>query len=81
MAEGETTLSYSQAVARLEEILKLLDEGKVDIDELSKLVEEAADLVSLCRQKLKAAEIQVQRITERLEREGMEPPAEEEPPF
>ncbi len=83
-------LSYSQAVARLEEILERIEKGQVDIDELSSLVAEAAELVSLCRAKLTQAEMQVKRITERLEREEApsagEPPAEpdageEEAPF
>lgn len=80
-AQGE--LSYSRAVARLEEILERIEKGEVDIDELSSLVEEAAELVSLCRRKLTQAEMQVKRITERLEREeGPAPGAGgEEVPF
>ncbi len=61
--------SYGEAAARLEEILAKIEEGQVDIDELSGLVKEAATLVSLCRDKIHAAEIQVQTITEQLERE------------
>ena len=61
--------SYSEAAARLEEILKTIEEGEVDIDELSGLVKEAAELVTLCRGKIHAAEVQVKTITEQLERE------------
>lgn len=71
-------LSYSQAVKRLEEILERIERGEADIDELSDLVAEAAELVSVCRRKLTQAEMQVKRITERLERE--EAPAEGPPP-
>lgn len=67
--EEKADLSYSQAVSRLEEILERIERGEVDIDELSAMVEEAAELVSLCRKKLTEAEMQVKRITERLERE------------
>lgn len=70
--------SYAQAVKRLDEILEQIEKGEVDIDELSALVEEAADLVTLCRRKLTQAEMQVKRITERLEREVEE--AEDEAP-
>jgi exodeoxyribonuclease VII small subunit len=45
----------------------------VDVDELSGLVREAAELVTLCRRKIQAAEIQVKTITEQLEREGPAP--------
>jgi exodeoxyribonuclease VII small subunit len=69
--------SYGQAAERLEEILEKIEEGQVDIDELSGLVEEAAGLVTLCRKKIHAAEVQVKTITEQLERETPESPADE----
>jgi exodeoxyribonuclease VII small subunit len=62
--------SYGEAATRLEEILAKIEEGQVDIDELSGLVKEAAELVTLCRNKIHAAEAQVQTITEQLERES-----------
>ncbi len=68
-------LTYGAAAARLEEILQTIEEGQVDIDELSGLVKEAASLVTLCRGKIQAAEVQVKTITEQLEREA---PATEE---
>ena len=68
-------LTYGAAAARLEEILQTIEEGQVDIDELSGLVKEAASLVTLCRGKIQAAEAQVKTITEQLEREA---PATEE---
>ena len=77
--EQGTELSYTQAVKRLDEILERIERGEVDIDELSALVEEAANLLSLCRKKLTQAEMQVKRITERLERETAEAPSEEAP--
>jgi exodeoxyribonuclease VII small subunit len=71
-------LSYAQAAARLDEILEKIERGEVDIDELSQLVAEAADLVTLLRKKITAAEMQIKTITERLEREEALP--EEEGP-
>ena len=68
-AKGAKEVSYGEAAARLEEILGRIEEGKVDIDELSGLVAEAAGLVALCRGKIHAAEIQVKTITEQLERD------------
>lgn len=62
--------SYGDAAARLEEILGRIEDGEVDIDELSGLVEEAAVLVTLCRDKIHAADLKVKTITEQLEREG-----------
>jgi len=68
--------TYGEAAARLEEILAKIEEGQVDIDELSGLVQEAAELVTLCRSKIHAAEVQVQTITEQLERETPGPEAD-----
>ena len=61
--------TYGEAATRLEEILQKIEEGQVDIDELSGLVQEAATLVALCRSKIHAAEVQVKTITEQLERD------------
>jgi exodeoxyribonuclease VII small subunit len=68
-AKAGKEMSYGEAAARLEEILRKIEEGKVDIDELSGLVAEAAGLVALCRQKIHAADVQVKTITEQLERD------------
>lgn len=66
--------SYGEAAARLDEILSHIEEGDVDVDQLSGLVREAAGLVTLCRDKILAAQLQVRTITEQLERdEGREP--------
>ncbi len=72
MAKADKTKApgYGEAAARLEEILTKIEEGQVDIDELSGLVREAAELVTLCRNKIHAAEVQVQTITEQLERDA-----------
>jgi exodeoxyribonuclease VII small subunit len=67
-ATGEPT--YGQAAERLEQILARIEDGQVDIDELSGLVEEAARLVTLCREKIRSAELKVRTITEQLERES-----------
>jgi exodeoxyribonuclease VII small subunit len=71
-AKEKKAPSYSEAALRLEEILTKIEEGQVDIDELSGLVEEAAALVQLCRGKIQAAEIQVKTITEQLQRDAPE---------
>ncbi|MCS7240356.1 MAG: exodeoxyribonuclease VII small subunit [Candidatus Bipolaricaulota bacterium] len=83
MKDG-TEPTYSEAAARLDGILEKIERGDVDIDELSQLVAEAADLVTLLRKKITAAEMQIKTITERLEREEIPPEGkqpEEEVPF
>jgi len=62
-------VSYTKAVERLDAILERIESGEADIDELSGLVEEAAQLLELCRDKIAHAEMQVKTITQRLEAE------------
>ena len=69
-SKGVKEPSYGEAAARLEEILRKIEEGEVDIDELSGLVGEAAGLLTLCRGKIHAAEVKVKTITEQLERDA-----------
>lgn len=56
--------NYSESMQRLELILAQLEEGKLSIDELSKLVKEAAELVKVCRAKLKNTEEEIQKAFE-----------------
>ena len=69
MTKKKDTPTYGKAAERLEEILQKIEEGQVDIDELSGLVAEAAGLITLCRDKIQSAETQVKTITEQLERD------------
>jgi exodeoxyribonuclease VII small subunit len=52
--------NYTDAMTRLEIILSQLEEGNKSVDELSALVKEAAELVKLCRTKLKSTESDIQ---------------------
>ncbi len=53
-------LNYTAAMSRLDIILSQLEEGNKSVDELSDLVKEAAELVKLCRTKLKTTEADIQ---------------------
>ena len=59
-------LSYSEASARLEDILRDIESGDADVDELSARVEEAAGLIQLCREKLSRTELKVKKVVEAL---------------
>ncbi len=67
MSDNPETPSYSSASTRLEEILVAIERGDADIDELAALVQEAAGLVTLCRDKILAAQLQVETISATLE--------------
>ena len=73
-------MTYGQAAERLDDILRSIEGGQADIDELSKLVDEAAGLVTLCRDKIEAAEVQVTKIAADLTREAPPAPVEQDAP-
>jgi exodeoxyribonuclease VII small subunit len=54
--ENNQTNSYDQALARIEEIVQLLEQENKSIDELSSLVKEASSLIKNCKLKLKMTE-------------------------
>lgn len=53
---------YADAVAELEEILAQLDGDDVDVDHLAAQVRRAATLITLCRDRLTSARLEVTRI-------------------
>ena len=59
---GNTT--YSDAMARLEEIMGKIQGGRVDIDQLTGLLKEAQELVKFCREKLYKVDEEIKALTE-----------------
>ena len=55
-------LGYAEAVAELEEILELLERDDVDVDQLSTLVQRAATLIELCRERIGAAKLRIEEV-------------------
>ena len=55
----EETRSFEEALARLEEIVHLLENGKNGLDESLSAFEEGIGLVKLCNEKLAKAEQRV----------------------
>lgn len=60
-------ISYSQAKKELEEIVTSIESGKLDIDALTNSVKRAAELISLCKQKLTKTDKELQKILEEIE--------------
>lgn len=56
--------TYTEAMNRIETILLQLEDGNKSVDELSTLVNEAAELVKLCKTKLKTTEADIQAAFE-----------------
>ena len=56
--------TYSDAMARLEEIIGKIQGGRVDIDQLAGLLKEAQELVKFCRDKIYKVDEEIKSLTE-----------------
>ncbi|EPR69108.1 exodeoxyribonuclease VII small subunit [Cyclobacterium qasimii] len=50
MKSKKDNLSYDEAISRLDHLVKQLEEGEQGMDDLTKMVKEASDLVKVCKQ-------------------------------
>jgi exodeoxyribonuclease VII small subunit len=64
MAKKE--IGFNEALKGIEDILKNIEEGEPDIDRLSEDVKKAADLIKICRKKLRETEAEINGIIEDL---------------
>lgn len=55
-------MKYEEAMKRLEEIVLLIEENKLDIDKTTDSLKEAQELIKFCREKLYATDLEVQKI-------------------
>jgi exodeoxyribonuclease VII small subunit len=53
------SISYSDAVEEINEILSKIENGDPDVDELTGLVNRALDLIKQCQQKLRVTEMKI----------------------
>lgn len=77
---SEIDLSYAEAYAELEQIVKDIEDSEVDVDQLASRVKRGAVLIAYCKAKLKGAEGDLAKALEAL-RETEEPLAQEQPLF
>ncbi len=57
-------MTYEEATAQIEQIVARLRNNEISIDELSKEVKRATELITLCRERLLRAEGEIQKILE-----------------
>ena len=60
-------MTYDEALSELKSILQQLQEGKVPMEEMSLKVKRAAELVQFCKEKLRGAEEEVERLLKEIE--------------
>lgn len=61
--------NYTEAIARLDEILEQIDQNQVPLDELAARVEEASELLKYCKDVLTKTEAKVSGVLEELEKD------------
>jgi exodeoxyribonuclease VII small subunit len=54
--------SFNEAVVKIEEILRNIESGELDVDKLSVEVKNASELIKQCQKKLKETEDEINSI-------------------
>ena len=54
--------TFSQAMERLEKIVRQIDNNELEIDVLAEKIKEANDIISFCTEKLKKADLEVEKL-------------------
>lgn len=62
-------LTYTEAYEELRKIVSDLEDGEIQVDELSDKVKRASELIRFCKAKLKSTEFDVDQILKDLENE------------
>lgn len=75
--QESAAIGFSDALAELESILERIDSEEVDVDRLAAELRRAAELLELCREKIRAADLEVTQIVQRLEEVGEAEPEPE----
>lgn len=61
--DDQDELGYADAVAELDRILRELEGSDVDVDRLADRVARAAALITLCRERITKAQVEITRVT------------------
>lgn len=63
----QSDIGYADAMAELESILDDLEDDDLDVDVLASRVERASALITLCRDRIGAARVQVEKVVASLD--------------
>lgn len=58
-----TELTFDAALARLDEVVRRLEDGSVELEEAIRLFEEGTAYVARCRERLTAAQARIEELT------------------
>lgn len=59
--------NYNDAVKEIEEILAKIENGELDVDDLTENVKRVAELIKLCKEKLHKTDEEIQKILQSIE--------------
>lgn len=62
----EPSVTFNEALTELEAILERIESDDVDLDRLATELSRAAELLEVCRAKIRKAELEVSHIVEKL---------------
>ena len=69
MSKQAENSSYEAAFTELQELISDIENGEISVDQLSEKVKRASVLIQFCKDKLRATELDVEKILEDLKRE------------
>lgn len=61
--DDTTPPGYADALRELDAILRELEGSDVDVDRLAERVARASELITVCRDKISTAELQIRQVT------------------
>ena len=67
MNMSKQNVSYKEAITEIDEILKQLENNELDVDELSEKVKRVSQLVTLCKDKLRNTEEEIDKILKEMD--------------
>jgi len=67
MVSKEKEIKYGDAIKELDSILERLQAGEIDIDDLSKEVKRAVELIKLCKSKIERTELEIKDVMKEFE--------------
>ncbi|MCK5823418.1 MAG: exodeoxyribonuclease VII small subunit [Bacteroidales bacterium] len=65
MAKKE--ISYSDAISEIEEIVNIIENGELNVDEISEKIKRVSLLIKSCQKKLHETQVEIEKILEKID--------------
>jgi len=62
-------IKYGEAIQEIEQILSQIEQEELDVDDLTSKVQRVSELLTICRNKLRTTEQEVEKIMKDIESE------------